>query len=165
MAFAYLDPAVADIVEVFFFEQWLRHYYVVEKDGGLALELPADDLVAVYQKHEHLGSLADMMNNKPISPESCQECVGTYIGARYDGSKYGPGVVTRALDSKAFKIEMYVIGVWLKGHEGYLDQRTHSFDEWLEMYANWREMPQVKEYLQKLNASGDPNQPASASVH
>lgn len=165
MAFANLDPAVADIVEVFFFEQWLRHYFIVEKDGGLSLEIPADDLVAIYEKHQHLGGLADMMNNRPISPESCQECVGTFLGARYDGSKYGPNVIAQSLDSKAFKIEMYVIAVWLKGHESHLDAGKLGFADWLEMYENWKQLPEVKDYLRKLNAGGDPVEPASKSVH
>jgi hypothetical protein len=110
--------------------------------------------------------LADMLNNSDISPEICQDCVATYLGARYDGSKYGPNVVARTLDSKAFKIEMYVFSVWLRGHEGHLDENKLSFGEWMEMYSEWKALDEVKEYIAKLNAGGgDPNQPTSSAVH
>lgn len=158
--------AVADIAEVFMFEHWLRHYFVVEKDGKLFLEVSQDDLKDIYEKEEHLAPLLDMLNHGELSYEKCQASVCSFVGARYDGSKYGPGVITGALDSKSFKIEMYVFSVWLKGHEQYLDERRMPFAEWREMYAGWNAMDQVKEYRKKLLAGGgDPDRPASPSVH
>jgi len=158
--------AMADIAEVFMFEQWLRHYFVVEKDGKLLLEIPQDDLKEIYAKHEHLGSLADMFNGAEISYEKCQTTVCAFVGARYDGSKYGPDVVSRTLDSKAFKVEMYVFGVWMKGHETFLDAAKLPFAEWREMYAGWNTLGEVKEYRKKLMAGGGtPNEPTSKSIH
>lgn len=158
--------AVADIAEVFMFEQWLRHYFVTEKDGKLHLDIADEDLKEIYAQEEHLGPLADMFNHTEITYEKCQTSVCAFVGARYDGSKYGPDVVARTLDSKAFKLEMYVFGVWLKGHEAYLDEKRLPFSEWREMYAGWNTMDQVKEYRRKLEAGGgDPNQPRSKSVH
>ena len=158
--------AVADIAQVFMFEQWLRHYFVVEKDGALFIEIPQDDLKEIFEKHENLAGLADMFNHGEITYEKCQTMVCAFVGARFDGSKYGPDVVARTLDSKAFKIEMYVFGVWIKGHESYLDAQKLPFAEWREMYAGWSALDQVKEYRRKLEAGGaDPNQPASACAH
>ncbi|MBA4357262.1 MAG: hypothetical protein Q7U56_04230 [Humidesulfovibrio sp.] len=158
--------AVADIAQVFMFEQWLRHYFVVEKDGKLFIVIPEADLAEIHGKHESLGGLADMLNNDEINYEKCQTMVCAFVGARFDGSKYGPDVVARTLDSKAFKIEMYVFGVWLKGHESHLDAAKLPFAEWLELYAGWKSLDQVKEYRHKLEAGGvDPNQPPSACVH
>ena len=157
--------AVADIAEVFMFEQWLRHYFVVEKEGKLYIEIPHDELKDIYAKEEHLGGLADMFNNSEISYEKCQATVCAFVGARYDGSKYGPDVISRSLDSKAFKIEMYVFGVWMKGHEQFLDAQRLPFSEWREMYAGWNTMNEVKEYRKKLMAGGgNPNEPATKSV-
>ncbi|GAB6126652.1 hypothetical protein [Humidesulfovibrio idahonensis] len=158
--------AVADIAEVFMFEQWLRHYYAVEKNGKLLLEIPEDDVKAIYEHEEHLAPLLDMLNNTEISYEKCQTSVCAFVGARYDGSKYGPDVISKAMDSKAFKIELYVFGVWLKGHEAYLDERKMPFAEWREMYAGWNSLDQVKEYRKKLLAGGgDPNRPATNAVN
>jgi len=158
--------AVADIAEVFMFEQWLRHYYAVEKDGKLLLAIPEDDVKAIYEQEQHLAPLLDMLNNTEISYEKCQTSVCAFVGARYDGSKYGPDVIAKAMDSKAFKIELYVFGVWLKGHEAYLDERKMPFAEWREMYAGWNSLDQVKEYRKKLIAGGgDPNRPATNAVH
>jgi len=158
--------AVADIAEVFMFEQWLRHYYVVEKDGKLMLEVPEDDLKAIYEHEEHLAPLLDMLNNTEISYEKCQTTVCAFVGARYDGSKYGPEVIAKAMDSKAFKVELYVFGVWLKGHEAYLDERKMPFAEWREMYTGWNSLDQVKEYRKKLMAGGgDPNRPATNAIN
>ncbi len=158
--------AIKDIAEVFMFDQWLRHYYVVEKDGKLFLEIPEQDHKDLFEKEEHLAPLADMQNNGELTYEKCQATVCAFVGARYDGSKYGPDVVSRAMDSKAFKIEMYVFSVWLKGHEKFLDERRMNFAEWREMYTEWNNLAEVKEYRRKLAAGGgDPNQPASKSVH
>ena len=158
--------AVADIAQVFMFEQWLRHYFVVEKDGKLTIEIPEADLAEIHTKHEGLSGLADMFNHDEISYEKCQTMVCAFVGARFDGSKYAPEVVARTLDGKAFKIEMYIFGVWLKGHENYLDEATLPFAEWLELYEGWKALDQVKEYRRKLEAGGaDPNQSPSACVH
>jgi len=158
--------AVADIAQVFMFEQWLRHYYVVEKGGKLFIEIPQDDLVEIHSKYEGLSGLADMFNNSEISYEQSQTMVCAFVGARFDGSKYAPEVVARTLDGKAFKIEMYVFGVWMKGHEAYLDAEKLPFSDWAEMYEGWKGLDQVKEYRRKLEAGGtDPNQSPSSCVH
>lgn len=158
--------AMKDIAEVFMFEQWLRHYFVVEKGDTLFLEIPQDDYQAIFAQEEHLAPLADMLNHTEISYEKCQVSVCAFVGTRYDGSKYGPDIVSRAMDSKAFKIEMYVFSVWLKGHETFLDERRMPFSEWREMYAEWNALQEVKEYRLKLQAGGgDPNVPPSKSVH
>jgi len=158
--------AVADIAEVFMFEQWLRHYYVVEKAGKLLLEVPEDDYKSIYENEAHLAPLLDMLNNTEISYEKCQDSVCSFVGVRYDGAKYGPEVVAKSLDSKAFKIEMYVFSVWLKGHEAYLDEGVLPFSEWREMYKGWNSLDQVKEYRKKLMAGGgDPNRPATNAVN
>lgn len=158
--------AVADIAQVFMFEQWLRHSFAVEKDGRLFIEIPEADLAEIHGKYEGLGGLADMFNHDEITYEKCQTMVCTYVGARFDGSKYGPDVVPRTLDSKTFKIEMYVFGMWLKGHGAYLDAERLSFADWMEMYDGWKALDQVKEYRRKLEAGGsDPNQPPSARAH
>lgn len=158
--------ATDDVAKVFMFEQWLRHYYVVEKGGKLFIEIPQEDLAEIHTKHEGLAGLADMLNNDEITYEKCQATVCAFVGARYDGSKYGPDVISRALDSKSFKIEMYVFGVWMKGHEAYLDASRLSFADWMEMYDGWKAMDQVKEYRRKLEAGGaDPNASPSACTH
>ena len=166
MASNQFSEAVKDLAEVFFFEQWLRHYYVVEKGDKLFLEIPDEDLRLIYEKHQHLGPLADLLNNREISYEECQASVCAFMGVRFDGTKFAPNVVSSTLDSKAFKIEMYVFGVWLKGHESFLDEATLPFEEWMEMYAGWNSMDEVKQYRHKLEAGGgDPNEPASKAVH
>lgn len=158
--------AATDIAAVFRFEQWLRFYFIVEKNGSLFLEIPAEELKKIYAEQEHLGPLADMLNNGEITYEKCQNSVCAFVGVRFDGSKYGPDVVSRTMNSKSFKIEQYVFGVWLKGHESYLDERRMPFSEWEEMYAGWNSLDQVKEYRAKLLAGGgDPNTPASSAVN
>jgi len=158
--------AVADIAEVFMFDQWLRHYFVVEKEGKLRLEIPEDDMKAIYEHEAHLAPLADMANNSELTYESSQTNVCAFVGARYDGAKYPAGVVSSALNSKQFKIEQYVFNVWFKMHEQYLDESRMPFSEWREMYEGWNGMPQVKEYRRKLMAGGgDPEHPASNAVN
>lgn len=161
-----VKKATQDIFQVLMFDQWLRHNYIVEKDKKLFLEIPEEDMAEIREEHPDLASLADMMGSDEITYEGNQATVFSFIGAKFDGSKYTPETITKVMDSKDMKIEMYMFNLWIKRHEEYLDSGIKPFSEWREMYKNWLEMDQVKNYKDKLLTSPvDGSQPASKSVH
>lgn len=144
------ETPIKDIMRVFILEHWARFYHAQERDGKTWLELPEDVLEDCRAKHPDLAPLLEEANRKELTYEGSCTTVGAFVCRLYDGVKYVSGVVLKALDSRAFKIEQHMFGLWLKGHEGYLDQHALSYDDWLEMFTNWNLMDQVKAFRQKL---------------
>jgi len=159
------DNLVKDIVRVFIFENWARFYYTVEKHGVAHLEVPQDVLEKLKAAHPDLAPLIEETNTSVITPESCRQNVGEFVCRILDGQKYPPGSVEKALNSKAFKIEMHMFFMWQHGHEGYLDQHALSFDDWLEMIANWRLMDEVKAFQAKLEQAPEQDGEKGGTVH
>jgi len=166
MSNACTDNVICDMSRVFAFEHWARFYYTKELDGHTFLEVPAEVLAECREKHPDLAPLLEETNNQVMSYESSCRNVGAYVCRLYDGERYAPGVVVRAIDSKPFKIEQHMFGVWLKMHEGYLDEHHVDFDTWLEMFTEWKKLEQVVAFRTKLeqsSASGKPE--AGKTVH
>jgi len=154
--------AVKDALEIFQFDQWLRFYFVEQKEEDeLWVEVPDDVMAQIKKDHPALHRLADLVNNAKTDYKRAQENVCAYVGARLDGQKYEATVLPQVFDNATFKVEMYVFNVWLKMHEPHLDEEYMNFEGWMEMYEGWNSMDEVKEYRAKLVQSGtDPGSPA-----
>ena len=160
------DKAVEEVFEIFMFELWLRYYFITETDGTLRMEIPDEVMAQVRETHPGLLPLAEMMNNDTIDQQRSHDTVCAFVGSRLDNGRFPADVVPRVFDSKAFKVENYVLSLWLKGHEEYLDESVLGFAEWQEMYTNWKQMDEVRAYLAKLNeGAGAPTAPGSNRVH
>ena len=159
------DP-IGDITRVFAFEHWARFYFAVERDGKTVLEVPADEVEKCRREYPDLAPLLDEANNKEMTYESSCQKVGEFVCRLYDGERYGPGVVGKTLDSRAFRVEQHMFAMWLKGHEGYLDEHNVDFATWLEMFTEWKKMDQVVAFRAKLEQSPAANDNAGEkSVH
>lgn len=157
--------AVKDAIEIFQFDQWLRFYFVKEKDGGLEIEIPDEVLADIREKHPVLHPFADLVNNAATDYQRSQENVCSFVAARLDGQKYEAAIMPRVFDDATFKVEMYMFNVWMKMHEAMLDEEYADFGEWLEMYAGWSGMDEVQEYRAKLLKSGaDPQIPSCTTA-
>lgn len=159
------DKAVEDVLDVLMFEQWMRHYYAVERDGRLFLEIPSEVMDHVRAEYPQLFGLAEQLSGGEISYQRCQEAVCTFVAGNLDGAKYAAEVIGSVFDSRRFKIEQYLFNLWLKGHESYLDAAVRPFAEWREMYANWKKMDEVKDYILKLKAGVSSAAQTSTTVH
>lgn len=153
--------AVQDALEIFRFDQWLRFYFVVDKDDQLWIEIPEDKLAKIKEDHPELYRFADMVNDSVLDYQRSQDNVCSFVAARLDGQKYESTVLPQVFDDAKFKVEMYLFNVWQKMHEPHLDEEFTDFNGWMEMYDGWTSMDEVKEYREKLLASGtDPQIPA-----
>jgi len=156
-----VKSAIKDAIEIFQFDLWLRFHFVTEEDGQLWIRVPDEVMEQIDRDHPALHRLADMVNNAPIDYQRARENVCAYVGARLDGQKYEHTVLPQVFDSAAFKIEMYVFNLWMKMHEQHLEEEYMDFAGWLEMYAGWNSLDEVKEYRAKLVDSGiDPGTPS-----
>lgn len=153
--------AVKDALEIFQFDQWIRFYFVTEKDGKLWIEIPEDVMKEINDEHPEMHRFADMVNNAVTDYQRSQENVCSYVAARFDGQKYERTVLPQVFDNATFKVEMYIFNVWLKMHEQFLDEEYKNFKGFMEMYEGWNSMDEVVEYRTKLLESGmDPQNPA-----
>ena len=147
------EALIQDIMRVFIFENWARFYHATQQGGQTWLAVPENVLDACRSAHPDLAPLLDATNNTPISYESCAHNVGEFVCRLLDGQKYPPGKVEQTLGSKAFKIQLHMFSLWQRGHETYLDQHALSFDDWLEMFANWLAMDEVQTFQARLAQS------------
>ncbi|WP_319764283.1 hypothetical protein [Maridesulfovibrio sp.] len=148
------DKAVEDITEVFMFDHWTRFYFIFEEDKKLMVKVPEEVCNQVDKEFPGLKGLLDLMNNDEIDQQRSMKIVCSYIGSRFDGSKYSDKIVPKVFDSKAFKMEMYLFNLWIKGHESYLESEVMSFADWKDLYAGWREQDEVKNYVERLGNAG-----------
>ncbi|GAB6177053.1 hypothetical protein JCM16814_19440 [Desulfobaculum senezii] len=146
-----IDYAVADVAEVMKFENWLRFYFVEEEQGeALLIGIPEEILKDIEGRYPHLYELANRYDKSLIDYErSCTE-VCSHVASVYDGEKYPPGLVEKSFDSKELKIEMYLFGLWMQGHEDELDKEYMSFGEWMTGYEEWKGTQEVQDYLSRL---------------
>ncbi|EGB16183.1 hypothetical protein DND132_2980 [Pseudodesulfovibrio mercurii] len=157
--------AIRDAVEIFQFDQWIRFYFAVEKDGQLRIEIPEERMLEIEKSHPVLHRFADLVNDAPLDYKRSQDNVCSFVAARLDGEKYEPTVLPQVFDDAKFKVEMYLFNVWLKMHEPHLDEGYMDFDGWMEMYEGWNSLDEVKEYRTKLMESGaDPQIPACGTA-
>lgn len=155
---------IKDILRVFIFEHWARFYYAADRGGKIFLEVPGEVMAQLHEKHPNLAPLLDASSTQELSYESCQLHVGSFVCSLLDGAKYPAGMVTKTLDSKEFRIELHLFNLWLQGHEGYLEQHSLTFEDWLEMFANWKLMDKVQEFISKLKQTpSSPGQPAKTT--
>ncbi len=149
-----IKNAVKDTVEIFQFEQWVRFYFVVEKDDKLWIKIPDEVMADMKENNPAFHRFADTVNDAPVDYQRSQDNLCTYVAARLDGQKYETTVLPQVFDNATFKVEMYIFNVWLKMHEKHLDEAYLAFEEWMEMYKGWNDLDEVKEYRRKLVLNG-----------
>ncbi|AMK12677.1 MAG: hypothetical protein AB7E51_13570 [Pseudodesulfovibrio sp.] len=156
-----VKSAVKDALEIFQFDQWLRFYFVVQKGDDLWMEIPEATLEQIEKDHPSLHRFADLVNDSVLDYQRSQENVCAFVATRLDGQKYEGTVLPQVFDDANFKLEMYIFNVWMKMHESHLDEEVMDFNGWMEMYEGWKSLDEVREYREKLLASGtDPQTPA-----
>ncbi|MDD4730869.1 MAG: hypothetical protein PHX58_02930 [Desulfovibrio sp.] len=159
-----IAKAAQEVLRIMMFEQWIRFYFLEDRDGTLFVNIPEEALEQIREKQADLLPLAEMMNNDDITYEKGQATVCSFAGSRLDGQRFAPEVLPKALDSKDFKVELYMFQLWNRGHEKYLDERFHDFEEWEEMFTEWSKLDEVKEYRRKLVLGGQQGTGGKPSV-
>jgi hypothetical protein len=157
--------AIKDVMRVFMFDMWLRFYFVQEEDGKLFVRVPEDEVEAIREKDSQLAELVDIFNGQEIDQESSTNTICSFVASRFDGAVYPAGTIAEVLNSSRFKIDNYVFNLWVKTHEPLLDEKRYSFEDWEESFAEWRQLDEVKEYLNKLTLSNVEGACASDAVH
>ncbi len=148
------DKAVEDVSEVFMFDHWMRFYFIFEEDKKLIVRVPKEVVSQVEKEFPTLHGLIELTNNEEIDQQKSTQNVCSFIGARFDGTKYSDKIIPKVFDSKEFKIETYLFNLWIKGHESHLESEVMTFAEWKELYAGWKDLDEVKNYISRLSKAG-----------
>ena len=157
--------AVSDVTEVFKFEHWARFYFAKEQDGKVFLDVPAEQIESLRNTQGHLVGLLDEINQKDIDYQTSCRMVGAHVCRILDGAKYRPGVVTNALDSREFQIEMHLFSLWVTGHEAMLDEAVLDFSKWVEIFEQWKQSEQVQNFAASLRKSGAKISDGGTTIH
>lgn len=146
------DEAVAEVMQVVRFENWLRFYFIQEEEEGkLKTIIPEDALADIKAKYGEMAELAEIMNGEAIDFEASCNNVCTHVAIHIDLAKYGNDIVSRVFDGFEIKKEQHLFGLWLQGHEEKFDATFTSFDDWEKEYAEWRQTDQVKAYAEDID--------------
>lgn len=149
-----VGKAAKEILRIMMFEQWVRFYFLVDREGTLFVDIPEEALAKIGETQPDLLPLAELMNGEDITYEKCQATICSFAGSRLDGQKYAPEILPKAFDSKDFKVDLYMFQLWNRGHEQYLDEGFRGFAEWEEMFTEWSKLDEVKAYREKLVLGG-----------
>jgi hypothetical protein len=148
-----IRKAPEDVLDIVQFEHWLRFYFVKEVDEGLELRVPEEEAERIEKELPKMFGLLELLNNRKIDQQICTETVCSFIAARLDGEKYPEGTVERVFDGKKFKLEMYLFNLWNRTHEAKLDQEYLFYTQWRQMFDQWKQTDEVKQYIAKLTIS------------
>lgn len=143
--------AVADICEIMQFENWLRFYFIQEKNDELFIEVPEKAMEHFQEKYPNLAPLAEKMNHEVITYEKSVNTVCEYVVTSLDGKKYKSGLVPSALDSPDFQNEMYLFQVWAQSHESQLEKAPMEFATWQKLYHEWKQTDHVQKLIKQAD--------------
>ncbi|GAB7081032.1 hypothetical protein [Megalodesulfovibrio paquesii] len=148
--------AVRQLSGVMKFENWIRFYFVREEGDALFVRIPAEAIAKMETQYPEYMELVNLLNNEAITYEKSVHMVCQHMISHFDGQVFPMGTVMDVMDTNAFQAEMQLFHVWAQHHEEQLDQGFFDFAKWLELYEEWKSLPQVQELLSKLKQSPIP---------
>lgn len=151
---AQFQNAVARVLEIVMFENWLRFYFISpEADdpdlSDLSLAIPEKSMIRIKELYPQLYPLAAQLNGKNIDFETSRAAVLAYI-ARETGAE-GPehGEIAQILQSATFQARLQMFHAWEQLHEDQLDQGFMEFGAWKNLFAKWQATPGAQELEKK----------------
>jgi len=157
--------ALGDVAEALKFENWLRFYFIEEKEDGLYVKIPKERLKDIENKYGPLFELAEKLNNEVIDQAKSTSEVCTFVWRTYDSTKYSVGLVPSVFNSKEMQVEMHLFYLWVQGHEEQLGQEFMDFDRWLELFEAWKADEKVKNYVSSITDAPPPDPGEDSTVH
>lgn len=148
--------AVEAVLRAVIFENWLRFYFIVEKgeDERLFLEIPEKSMDKIKNLYPQYLPLAEGLENREIDFQTSQKAVCTFVLDHLDGHVFPQNMAQIVLSSAAFQLQMQLFNAWVQMHEDQLDQGFLQFDQWLDLFNQWRNSPGARELLEKLHPGG-----------
>lgn len=138
-------------INLVFFEQWLRFYFIVEDGGKLYLRMPEAELEQARNLHPELVPVAEALNNREIDHQAAMEalCEGMMNGPyALDGAQWA-----EILAGQHFRLMLELLSFWVQSGTDKADEPL-PFHDWKNRFDSWRENPNIKSYSARV-ISGD----------
>ena len=140
-------------VDLVFFEQWLRFYFIVEENGKLFIRMPACELDKARSLYPGLISVAEALNGREINHQAAMD-------ALCESMMSGPYALSGAqwaeiLAGKNFRLTLELLSFWVQADESSLDAATLAFHDWKDRFQAWCENPSIKDYAARLLQGSD----------
>ena len=117
-----MENAIKDLAEIMQFEFWLRFYFIKEEDGKLFIRIPEQAQKKLREEYPAYWGLVEIYMDAELTIEFTQAAFSTFVVQTLEGTKYRSGLVAEAFDSKGFKEESQLFGIWSQHHESQLEQ-------------------------------------------
>lgn len=144
--------AVERILETVIFENWLRFYFITQKDDDrLFLEVPQKSIEKIKKLYPALLPLADALNNREITFDISRGAICKYVLTELEGSLFPRGSGGELMNSGEFQDGLELFHAWLSLHEDQLDLGFLQFDAWLDLFRQWRASAGARQLLEKLH--------------
>lgn len=147
-----LQDAIDKISSAIMFENWIRFYFIVEKDDKLHIHLPEKAMEQIGKRYARFYDLAERLNNAPISHENSMKEVCLFIAGGFDGRQLPEELISQTFASKSFQFGMELFGYWVQTHEDQLDASFMEFSEWQRLFSEWKTSEKVQEYRKNIVA-------------
>lgn len=145
------QEAVNAVLEAAMFENWMRFYFISEKeDGALVMDLPAKSMERIQELYPRLYPMAEKLNGKPVDFETSRKAVLEHIMEQLEGKKFAKGYGQQILQSSTFQIRLQLFHTWEQLHEDQLDRGFAEFGAWQNLFAQWLDSPGAREIAKKL---------------
>lgn len=151
---------VNKILEVVMFENWLRFYFIVEKENpsgngeadsnaenSLRIEIPEKSMEKIKELYPDLWPIANNMNNKNVDFESSRSAVLTHVLDNVDGKQLARGMAQTVFSSSTFQTDTQLFHAWVQLHEDQLDHGFLDFGTWRRLFQEWKNSPAAKKLV------------------
>ncbi len=142
------DQNMRHAMDLVFFEQWLRFYFISEEDGKLFLRMPEKEFEHSKTMHPDLFPIAVALNDREIDHQ-------TALSALCDSMISGPYALdgqawAQVLAGDRFRLVLQLLSFWVQAEEEKLDEQVLSFAQWRDNFMLWSEQPSIKDYVARL---------------
>jgi hypothetical protein len=154
------QQSVTHILEAVMFENWLRFYFIAEKNSdenketSLIIAVPAKGMERIRKDYAHLWPMAENLNGQTADFEASRKAVCTFVLEHLDGKTIPKDTAGLVLESATFQAQLQLFNYWVQAHEEQLDAGFLEFSVWRSLFAEWRKSPEVNNLAEKLLLSG-----------
>lgn len=135
-------------LDLVFFEQWLRFYFIEERGEELFLSVPDDVCYACRLKYPDLCGLLEALNGRPLDHQATLAALGDImLSGQFALSGEDWAEILCGAD---FRITMQLMSYWVQDQEDALDSEVLPFGKWREFFISWREAPAMRDFAARL---------------
>lgn len=148
---------VEDVLEALMFENWIRFYFIAEKDEldeqgekRLVIAIPDKGMDRIGELYPRLESLALGVNGREANFETSRKAICEYVLHELDGKSMERGTAASIFDTQAFQVGAQLFNIWVQAYEQRLDERFLDFGSWRRLFSEWRASEQGRDIELKL---------------